>query len=130
MEMHSYPHWTQESGALSGRLLLLMLTVRLLLTIRLIDADNSLDFDADNSLDFDADNSLDLVADNSPQLPVIDSDHHAHHQACTSTSIEIEGEARHTIRSKWGYQAFANDHTTANAPVLVRSPKLSAVGLG
>lgn len=33
-------------------------------------------------------------------------------------------------RSKPADQAFANDHTTANAPVLVRSPKLSAVRLG
>ena len=35
----------------------------------------------------------------------------------------------HTLLNAKCGNAFANDHTTANAPVLVRSPKLSAVGL-
>ena len=36
---------------------------------------------------------------------------------------------KHTLLNAKCGNAFANDHTTANAPVLVRSPKLSAVGL-
>jgi hypothetical protein len=36
---------------------------------------------------------------------------------------------KHTLLNAKCGSAFANDHTTANALVLVRSPKLSAVGL-
>ena len=36
---------------------------------------------------------------------------------------------KHALLNAKSGNAFANDHTTANAPVLVRSPKLSAVGL-
>ncbi len=38
-------------------------------------------------------------------------------------------QKKHTLLNAKCGNAFANDHTTANAPVLVRSPKLSAVGL-
>ena len=58
---------------------------------------------------------------------------------CGHLLVTDENEGRNQAMMVWwvcnykkqgGVEAFANDHTTANAPVLVRSPKLSAVGLG